>query len=116
MKILLLSLCAIFANIIGHTEEIKTIYEQIPNIGKYEFFLSNSLDENKKTFDTYESKKGGKIITACIPNAYGFYIKAKWDITVKNQDDATRLATEACAENGHGFVLLGYGLGYIRKL
>jgi hypothetical protein len=77
-------------------KSIPTIWDSIPNKGKYDWFKNNSANENLKTFQMYESRKEAKTIAACIPNAYGFYIVAQWYESIENENEAERWARKIC--------------------
>lgn len=77
-------------------KSIPTIWESIPSKGKYEWFKSNSANENLKAFQSYESRKEAKSIAACIPDAYGFYIVAQWNESIENENDAEQWARKLC--------------------
>jgi hypothetical protein len=115
MKKIIPALLFAVNSVLCSATETKTIYEEIPNVGKYEYFLKNSIGKNRDVFEIYESKNGGKVLVACIPNAYGFYMQTEWDLIVRSEAEASRIATKICSQKGHGFVLIGYGLGGVRK-
>lgn len=92
---------------VAHSQTaIPTIWDSMPKKDLYGFFKKDSSGENKKVFEFYESKQFGKLIAACVPNAYGYYVVAKSDLTIKNKADAESAATSEC--KGEGVVLLGY--------
>ena len=92
---------------VAHSQTaIPTIWDSMPKKDLYGFFKKDSSVENKKIFDFYESKQFGKLIAACVPNAYGYYVVAKSDLIIKNKADAESAATSEC--KGEGAVLLGY--------
>lgn len=87
--------------------ETPTIYEEIPKEGAYEYIRSIATGRNLEVFKIYEYAKGGKVLTVCFPNAYGFYVKADWDLKIKDEAGANQIRDAACTER-EGRRLLDY--------
>jgi hypothetical protein len=86
------------------------VRDQLPKEGKYEFIKANSINQNLDVFKKYESEKSRKVIFLCFPNSISFKVEAKWDLDLKTQKDAEKIAKDACIKSSatERFVVLGF--------
>lgn len=86
------------------------VRDELPKEGKYEFIKANSISQNLSVFKQYESEKSKKVIFLCFPNSISFKVQAKWDVEIKTQKDAEKIAKEACLKSSstERYVVIGF--------
>ena len=103
----LVLLCLLQFSLNCFAEDVR---DQLPKEGKYEFIKANSVSQNLDVFKQYESEKSRKVIFLCFPNSISFKLQAKWDLEIKTQKDAEKIAKDACIKSSatERFVVIGF--------
>ena len=103
----LVSLCLLQYSSNCFAEDVR---DELPKEGKYEFIKANSVSQNLDVFKQYESEKSKKVIFLCIPNSISFKLQAKWDLEIKTQKEAEKIAKDSCLKSSstERYVVLGY--------
>jgi hypothetical protein len=105
----LISFCIIQIPSICFADDVR---DQLPKERKYEFIKANSISQNLDVFKQYESIKSKKVIFLCFPNSISFKVEAKWDLDFKTQQDAEKIAKDACIKSSstERYVVIGFKL------
>jgi len=69
----------------------------------------DSIEINKKIFETYESQKTKKIIAVCPQSSATYSIVARWNINILSKNEAEHEAHLLCQESG---AISGKLIGY----
>lgn len=103
----LLSFCILQIPLNCIAEDVR---DQLPKERKYEFIKTNSVSQNLDVFKQYESEKSRKVIFLCFPNSISFKVEAKWDLNLKTQKDAEKIAKDACIKSSstERYVVIGF--------
>lgn len=104
------AILAIKITLIGFTNIAfgATIYDELKGDNRYEHFKGDSFGENRKIFDTYESKNSSKVIYICIPDKLRYAVGAVWDANIKTLEDAELIAEDECGKDNADYFVLGY--------
>ena len=106
-QISLLLFCIFQISLNCFAEDVR---DQLPKEGKYEFIKANSVSQNLDVFKQYEAEKSTKVIFLCVPNSISFKLQAKWDLDIKTQGEAEKVAKDACLKSSstERYAVLGY--------